>query len=139
MLLLILAPEVMPESEFEILRLRRRELETQLSQLQKHMAEIENKLAETQSYFETQSFFHNPEVVISVYRHKNKPNQWLGRVRVPDKLLPYFDLGVDKRFYISFFICDISLFPDKNSLELRAMAKEAAKNKIKERLSKFSR
>lgn len=120
----------MPENDFNRLKLRRQELQNQLSAIQQ-------ELAESETFFETQSFFHDPEVVISLYKNKNKPNQWLGRVRVPNELLPYFNITDGRRYYISFFICDVEQFPDRHDLELKKLAWESAKNKIKQRFSHF--
>ncbi len=118
----------MPKSDFNRLKLRRQELQNQLTAIQK-------ELAESETFFETQSFFHDPEIVISLYKNKKKPDQWLGRVRVPDEILPYFKITDGKRFYISFFICDVAQFPNRHDLELQKLAKESAKNKIKKRFS----
>jgi hypothetical protein len=126
--LLILLPPIMPENDFNRLKIRRQELQNQLTAIQE-------KLAESETFFETQSFFHDPEVVISLYKNKKKPDQWLGRVRVPDEILPYFKINDGKRFYISFFICDVAQFPDRHDLELHNLAKQSAKNKIKQRFS----
>lgn len=118
----------MPESEYQSLKSKRQELKNQLTV-------IEKELGETKSFFETQSFFHDPEVVISIYRNKKKSDQWLGRVRVPDNVLPYFNITDGRRFYISFVICDVSVISNRNNTELEKLAKEAARNKLKQRLS----
>lgn len=120
----------MPESDFIRLKLRRQELQDQLTAIQK-------ELAESETFFENQSFFHDPEVVISLYKNKKKPDQWLGRVRVPDEILPYFRIADGRRFYISFFICDVAQFPDRHDLEMQKLAKESAKNKLKKRFYNF--
>jgi len=73
MLLLLLTPSMMPEIDFNRLKIRRQELQNQLT-------DIQQELSETETFFETQSFFHDPEVVSSLYKNKKKPDQWLGRV-----------------------------------------------------------
>ena len=130
MLLLLLPPSIMPESEFNRLKQRRQEL-------QNHLSVIQQELSESETFFETQSFFHDPEVVISLYKNKKKPHQWLGRVRVPDEILPYFSITDGRRFYVSFFICDVSQFPDRHAPELQKLAKESAKNKLNKRFPNF--
>jgi hypothetical protein len=126
MFLLTGTPFVMSDGEYASLKQRFYDLSTLLTKTHKELDEVKRELA-------LQMFFHDPPVIISIMKNQKTGDKWLGRVKVPDEIRPYFMIAKDKRFYISFIICDAAAFSDKENPELKMKAIAEAKRTLKKR------
>ena len=117
--------EVMSKSEYEGLSDNLKKMENDLYELRTKYHELKSKYDEMNKMASYNKLFYDPEVIISEVNNKNSGHKWTGRVRIPSEFMSNIDL-TDKRYYMSFNICDGSLFNDKNDPELQKLAKEKA-------------
>lgn len=125
MLLLLNIPKILSETEYDELKERQRTLFLELEKLQ---AEISS----THKALRTQMIFHEPSVILGILKNKNG-DKWLGRVRIPDELLPYFSGPKGDRYYVSFTVCNAAEFADKEDPQLKKLAVEVAKKTLRKR------
>ncbi len=124
--LLLAQPNILDESEYTDLKTRQKKMISDLEKLQEDLAEINKNLA-------TQSFFHEPNVILSIMKNEKHGDKWLGRLKVPENLFIYFENPQRNRFYMSFVVCNASEYSDKSDPELQRRALEEAKKTLKKR------
>jgi hypothetical protein len=124
--LLLAQPHILKESEYQDLKTKQKKMITELENLQVELAETNKNLA-------TQSFFHEPAVILSIMKNEKHGDKWLGRIKVPENLFGYFENPKRNRFYMSFVVCDASEYSDKSDPDLRKRAFEEARKTLKKR------
>lgn len=125
------------EDEFLHLKIMLREAEERLSQVRDLYHGLLAEYEAISKDYQLQSFFHEPEVIISEVNNKNTGHKWTGRVRIPKELI-LDPKKLDQRVYLMFNICDGDKFKSKENNLLLEMAKEKAKEKIIEKTLKKS-
>lgn len=115
----------MSKSEYEGLLDNLKKIENEMFELRTKYQELKSKYDEVNKEIFYSKMFHDPDVIISEVNNKNLGHKWVGRVRIPTEFMPKVDL-TNKSYYMSFTICDGSLFKDKKDPELIKLAKEKA-------------
>jgi hypothetical protein len=113
------------KSEYEGLSDNLKKIDSEMFELSAKYQELKSKYDEVNKEIVYYKMFHDPDVIISEVNNKNLGHKWVGRVLIPSKFMSRMDL-TNKRHYMSFNICDGSLFKDKKDPELIKLAKEKA-------------
>ncbi len=125
------------EDEFLHLKIMVREAEERLNQVRDLYHRLLSEYEDVVKDYQLQSFFHEPEVIISEVNNKNTGHKWTGRVRIPKELI-LDPKKLDQRVYLMFNICEGGKFESKDDDVLLEMAKVKAKEKIIEKTLKKS-
>lgn len=125
--------EVMSKSEYEGLSDNLKKIENDMYELRTKYHELKSQYDEMNKVASYSKLFHDPDVIITEVNNKNLGHKWVGRVRIPSEFMSRMDDN-DKRHYMTFNICNGSLFKDKNDPELQKLAKEKAiENMVKKK------